>query len=81
MTDDKLLNIEGEPGYKKDPKSKAILCTDNEALKAYRSKRSQHKEIKDAIERINGIQEDMTELKNMIKPIINQLKANGSSKI
>lgn len=66
-----MKKIIGVPGFVKDEASGAILNTDETALTAYRKHRLN---IEKKNERIDKLERDMTEIKNMLKEILNKSK-------
>ena len=68
-----LTRIKEVDGYLKDENSGAVLSVDNNALYAYKRKRSQQNNI---ISDINNIKQELGELKDMINLIISSQKGN-----
>lgn len=63
----KLKEIKDEPGLMKDLESGAIINTDRSAIKAAKARKQAMQENK---ERIDKIENDVTEIKNMLKELI-----------
>ena len=68
-----LTRIKEADGYLKDENSGAVLSVDNNALHAYKRKRSQQNNI---ICDINNIKQELGELKDMLNLIISSQKGN-----
>ena len=68
-----LTKIKEVDGYLKDENSGAVLSVDNNALHAYKIKRSQQNNI---ISDINNIKQELGELKDMLNLIISSQKGN-----
>ena len=68
-----LTKIKEVDGYLKDENSGAVLSVDNNALHAYKIKRSQQNNI---ISDINNIKQELGELKDMLSTIISSQKGN-----
>lgn len=66
----KLQPVKEHPGYRRDPETKAILCTDNAALQAYKARRAQKDQLKHCAEEINKLKEDISEIKLLLREII-----------
>lgn len=63
-----MLNV------KRDDKSNAILNVDNASLNAYRAARSRENKINSYIDKVEKLNEDVTEIKNMLKALVNGSK-------
>ena len=61
------IPIEGEPGFVKDVISSAILNTDLVALREYKQKKKQIKQIAVMQEEINMLKNELENIKNHLK--------------
>jgi hypothetical protein len=52
-----------------DPRSGAILNVDNAKLEEYKRTVKHHQEIQNSFERINKLEKDMSEIKNILQMI------------
>lgn len=68
-----IINIEGETDLIRDRNSKALLNTNNEALKAYRIKRSANLKIVEYENDINTLKSEISEIRNVLDVIVNKL--------
>ena len=68
-----IINIEGETDLIRDRNSKALLNTNNEALKAYRIKRSTNLKVVEYENDINTLKEDVTEIRTALELLVKKL--------
>ena len=68
-----IINIEGETDLIRDRNSKALLNTNNEALKAYRIKRSTNLKVVEYENDINTLKQEVTEIRSAIELLVNKL--------
>jgi hypothetical protein len=61
------IPIEGEPGFVVDTTSFAILNTDLVALREYKQKKKQNKQIASMQEEINMLRTELENIKNHLK--------------
>ena len=61
------IPIEGEPGFVKDVISSAILNTDLAALREYRQKKKQTKQIQSMQDEINMLRAEIEAIKTHLK--------------
>lgn len=59
---------------KRDNDSNALLNVDNASLAAYRAARDRDNQINSYIDKVEKLNEDVTEIKNMLKALINGSK-------
>jgi len=57
----------------RDMKSKALINTDIDQLKAYRDKKQTMKTMHEAIEEINNTKKEVAEIKDMLKMILDRI--------
>lgn len=57
----------------RDMKSKALINTDIEQLKAYRDKKQTMKTMQEAIHEINNTKKEVAEIKEMLKLILDRI--------
>jgi hypothetical protein len=57
----------------RDMKSKALINTDIDQLKAYRDKKQTMKTMHEAIEEINSTKKEVAEIKEMLKLILDRI--------
>ena len=67
MNNPNYLPIDNEPGYVKDLRSSALLNTDLNALKEYKQKRNQAKQIASMQNEINMLRAEIEQIKNHLK--------------
>jgi len=63
----KYIPIEGEPGFVKDAISSAILNTDLAALREYKQKKKQTKQIQSMQDEINILRAEIEAIKTHLK--------------
>ena len=68
-----IINIEGETDLIRDRNSKALLNTNNEALKAYRIKRSANLKIVEYENDINTLKTELVEIKKTLELLVNKI--------
>tara|TARA_Y100000361_G_scaffold149716_1_gene164370 strand:+ start:6759 stop:6989 length:231 start_codon:yes stop_codon:yes gene_type:complete len=68
-----IINIEGETDLIRDRNSKALLNTNNEALKAYRIKRSANLKIVEYENDINTLKTELVEIKKTLEILVNKI--------
>ena len=61
------IPIENEPGFVKDPVSSAILNIDLVALREYKQKKKQNKQIVSMQEEINMLRTELENIKTKLK--------------
>jgi hypothetical protein len=59
---------------KRDEKSNAILNVDNSSLAAYRAARDRDNKINSYISKVDKLNEDVAEIKNMLKALVDGSK-------
>ncbi len=57
--------------YKRDEKSNALNNLDNSSLETYKASRVRNNQINTYIEKVDKLNEDVTEIKNMLKALLN----------
>lgn len=62
---------------RRDPKSKAIINSDQVAYSSFRSDEKKSRELQKTINRVDTLQGDVNEIKQMLKTLINGLNKNG----
>ena len=74
-----ILKVEGHDSLVRDTRSGAIVNSNKSDYEVYmtrlRVRQSQSDEIKDACREINSLKQEMYEIKNLIKELVNK---NGS---
>lgn len=73
MSEQKLLPVEHHPGFAKDPKSGAILNTDNDRLRAYKKQKRIMQETVRSSQRLDKLEQDMSDVKSMLMQILGKL--------
>jgi hypothetical protein len=71
-----LLQVKDRPELVKDNVTKAVLNTDTTALGAYRRRREAQREVKTMCEEIDDIKNDISEIKSLLRDIINKRTEN-----
>lgn len=56
--------------YERDSHSKAILSSDHSALKAYKARKRHMQQIESYGDDINNLKNEMVEIKNLLKQIL-----------
>lgn len=78
-----LVQIEGHQGLVRDTRSKAILNTDRKALEEYQVKvelaKRQNAEKEETKMRLQKLEEDMTQIKNLLLEIAQIRNSNGDN--
>lgn len=67
------LKVKNEAGLVRDSKSKAVLNTDDQALKAYKKQRSKALQLQEAMEEIPQLRQEVAEIKDLIKQLLGKL--------
>ena len=62
---------------KRDPKSKAIINVDQIAYNSFRSDEKKSRELQKTISRVDALQGDVNDIKQMLQTLINGLNKNG----
>lgn len=62
----KYAKIEDVAGMVRDMDTRAIISTDKPALDAYRLRRSQNEQMKQAIDDINMLKNELSEIKSLL---------------
>ena len=57
-----------------DPHSGAVLNVDNERLEAYKKQKKYTQNVSDSISRIKKLEEDMSEIKNLLQLIASKVQ-------
>lgn len=57
--------------HRRDEKSNAIVSVDNSSLAAYKAARAKEKQINNVMEEVQDLREELTEIKNMLKALVN----------
>lgn len=68
------LRIRDTRNLVKDPTTKAILEIDGEALRAYRNRRNQQENIQSALEDLDTLKQEFTEIKSLIGEVLALVK-------
>lgn len=63
--------IKDNVGYVRDMSNRAVVNVNNVALNAYKSKKKKASEINTALEDINILKNDMSEIKQLLVQLIN----------
>ena len=66
------LYIEGVDGLVRDTKTNAILNTDNSSLAKYRAGRKHRMDLENKVNQIDGIKEELSEVKALLKQLIDR---------
>jgi len=65
-----MLKVENYPNLVRDPKSKGIINTDTKSLNEYKNKKMLNYKILDMDKEINTIKDDISEIKSLIKQMV-----------
>jgi len=61
-------------GVKRDEKSNAIISVDNSSLAAYKAARSRDNQINNYIQKVDELNDDVKEIKNLLKALVDGSK-------
>lgn len=67
------IKVKDHPGLVRDSQSKAILNTNDIALAKYREERDKQLRIQRAIEDVDGLKQDVDEIKAMLKKLLEKI--------
>lgn len=67
------IKVKDHPGLVRDSRSKAILNTNDAALAKYREERDKQLRIQRAIEDVDGLKQDVDEIKAMLKKLLEKI--------
>lgn len=59
--------------FLRDPKTSALLNTDDNAIRAYKAKKEQMQKIQDMETDVNNIKHELMEIKNMLQQILTKV--------
>lgn len=59
--------------FLRDPKSSALLNTDDNEIRAYKAKKEQMQKIRDMETDVNNIKHELMEIKNMLHQILTKV--------
>jgi hypothetical protein len=76
MSNPRYYQIEGESSLVRDMKSKAILNTNVELYNAYKKQRNFTNRLKNMVNEFDDVKAEISEIKNLLKIIINQGEKN-----
>jgi hypothetical protein len=65
-----LQKIQNLSEYVKDDKNSAVLSIDNKSLNAYRLKKTHSREYEEAINDINNIKSELSEIKSLLTQLV-----------
>lgn len=65
-----LAKLTDAPGFVKDLTNKAVVNTDGKGLSSYRIRRQKEEEMKSALEDINSLKSELSDIKNLLNQII-----------
>ena len=75
-----LLVVEDHPELLKDTYSKGVVSRDNNAYEKYMSaalkRKDRQSRLDDAVDEINTIKEEMSDMKDMIRQLLNKVNGN-----
>jgi len=61
-------------GLKRDEKSNAVISVDNSSLAAYRAARTRDNQINNYIRKVDELNDDVKEIKNILKALVDGSK-------
>jgi hypothetical protein len=61
-------------GVKRDEKSNAIISVDNSSLAAYKAARNRDNQINNYIQKVDELNDDVKEIKNLLKALVDGSK-------
>ena len=59
--------------FLRDPKTSALLNTDDNAIRAYKAKKEQMQKIQDMEQDVNNIKHELMEIKDMLQQILTKV--------
>lgn len=59
--------------FLRDPKTSALLNTDDNAIRAYKAKKEQMQKIQDMEQDVNNIKHELMEIKDMLHQILTKV--------
>ena len=65
-----LAKLTDAPGFVKDLSNKAVVNTDEKGLSSYRIRRQKEEDMKNAIDDINSLKSELSDIKNLLNQII-----------
>jgi hypothetical protein len=68
-----LVKVKNHNDIVRDMKSKALISVDREGLEAYKRKKNEQMKINAAVEELNTMKQDITELKVLMHSILEKL--------
>ena len=68
-----LVKVKNHNDIVRDMKSKALISVDREGLEAYKRKKNEQMKINAAVEELNTMKQDITELKVLMQSILEKL--------
>lgn len=71
-----LVKLADAQGYLKNTESKAVVNVDNDGLRAYRNRRKECDDLRNAIEDINTVKAELSEVKELLRQFLKDTK-NG----
>lgn len=66
----RIINIEGREDIVRDTKTNAIIATDSDQLRAYRTKVEQSKKLKKIEEEQSVVRSELEEIKSLLQTLI-----------
>ena len=69
----KYAKVKENPELIRDMNSKAVLNTNLTALQAYKKKREKQQEIQSAVDDINNLRQEVTELKTLMQRLLDKI--------
>lgn len=69
------------PGYQKDDtpgRAQAVLNIDNVSYKAYKEARAKEQKIKEVIEEVGSLKQDINDIKSLLANIVSKLNGNNN---
>ena len=68
-----LVKVKNHNDIVRDMKSKALISVDREGLEAYKRKKNEQMKINAAVEELNTMKQDITDLKVLMHSILEKL--------
>ena len=68
-----IVKVKNHNDIVRDMKSKALISVDREGLEAYKRKKNEQMKINAAVEELNTMKQDITELKVLMHSILEKL--------
>lgn len=80
VVEETVIGVEGHKDLIRDPHSKAVLSVDKEALMNHRKKKAMMKQVYEDSNRIERVENEVSEIKNMLSQILSVIDQKEKNK-